>query len=338
MHKVLSLFLLVFLTGCSASEVVTKMDHQSNPDYTAVYIIHADANYTFHMNGKRYQADQEILSEAKAVGESARSGEVFIFHQQPERKRFLFFPGKDRVWYHYKGGELVGKGQYSPTGGGFSKEADLYRQMTGNSNTGRKLFFYFGHEMPSKASFAYHHSQPEHTFNTEVFANDISGFEDKFDLMVLSTCNNGNPLTVERLTGKTEYLVASPRNLHLSYLDTHSLNLLETLSDVSTKSLADSIARHSLERLSEQLQTMVTVGVYEMDVVEEYMGPYADSYANYLGSVQQKSLFTDNADCNTLEIFEGQRIPEKGAKIYFSSTAFGREAGLEHHSAWGCKE
>lgn len=314
------------------------MNQQSNPDYTAVYMVHADANYTFHMNGNKFQADQEILSEAKAVGKSARNGEVIIFHQKPERKRFLFFPGKDRVWYHYKGGELVGKGKYSPYGGGISKEADLYRQMIGDRDTGRKLFLYFGHEIPSKASFTYHHSQPKEVFNSEVFADEISGFEDEFDLMVLSTCNNGNPLTVEKLIGKTEYLVASPRNLHLSYLDTHSLNLLETRPDISTKSLADSIARNSFERLSEQLQTMITVSVYDIDAVEKYINPYADNYTNYLDSIQQKSLFTDNTDCSNLGVFEGQEIPEKGVRTYFSSTAFGRESGLEFHSAWGCKK
>jgi len=326
---------LILLTGCSTVDIVTETKI-TDVEYTAVYMIHGDANYTYHINGDRLQADEEVVEEAIARGKASASGEVFIFHQKPERKRFLFFSKKDRVWYHYRGGELVGKGNYSPQGGGFKAEAKLYEQMAGEG--GRKMFFYFGHEVPSKSSFAYHNSQPELTFNTEIFTEDISLFEDLFDIVLLSTCNNGNLLMAAALAGKSKYLIASPRNLHLSYIDTQSLQLLEENPSVSNKILADSIAQRSFNRLSSQLQTLVTVGVYDLDVIKNYIDSFADDYGRYLQKIEQETLFSDNTDCRKLDIFTDQDIPEKGITLLFSPPAFGREAGLESHSAWGCKQ
>ena len=311
---------------------------QQNPidvQYSAIYMIHADANYTYHQDGNRLQADEQILEEAISIAKDADHGEVFIFHQKPERKRFLFFPKKDRVWYHFRGGELVGKGVYSPEGGGFSAEAKIYNQKS--ASEGRKLFFYFGHEVPSQASFIYHKSEPDHDFNTEIFTDTITQFESSFDLVLLSTCNNGNPLMAASLMGKADYLVASPRNLHLSYLDTQALSLLEDQPSVPTEVLADSIAQKSFNRLSSELQTLVTVGVYNLDVVGNYIKSYSDRYVDHLKIIQQESLFTDNVDCAELDIFAENKIPENGATLYFSPPAFGRQANLTSHSAWGCK-
>ena len=335
MVRILTLLLFVLLIGCSSSKITTPTN-SGDVDYSVVYMVHADANYTYHVEGDRLKADEQTVQEAIEVGKASVHGEVIIFHQKPERKRFLFFPKKDRVWYHYREGELVGKGSYSPQGGGFKAEAELYQKMS--VDEGRKMFFYFGHEIPSKASFTYHHSDPDQEFNTEVFAEDITGFEDHFDLILLSTCNNGNPLMANQLAGKSKYLIASPRNLHLSYVDTQSLKLLEESPSVSTEALADSIAWNSFDRLSSELQTLVTLGVYNLDVVGSYIGSYADEYVRHLQSIQQESLFRDNTDCGKLDMFANQNIPEKGVTLYFSPPAFGREANVTSHSAWGCKQ
>ena len=336
MNKIVHLsLLLVLFSACSTVNKTTDIP-SADVDYTAVYMIHGDANYTYHEDGKRYEADQMKVEEAINRGKAAKNGEVFIFHQQPERKRFLFFPGKDREWYHYRKGKLIGGGSYSPQGGGFAAEAELYSSRA--SDNGRKLLLYFGHEIPSKASFRYHNSKPQFIFNTEIFSRDIALFESMFDLVLLSTCNNGNPYMASMLTDKSDYLVASPRDLHLSYMETHSLDLLEKKTTVSNKILADSIANSSFKELDQRLQTLITIGVYDLNVIDSYIDEYASGYIFYLENHDQESLFRDNTDCRNLEIFANQYIPEIGTKLYFEPPAFGKEANLENHSVWGCKD
>jgi len=334
MNKVLSFILLFVLAACSTVDKTTR-EPIPEADYTLVFMVHGDANYTYHENGERYRADERMIDEAIARGKASTNGEVFIFHQKPEGKRFFVVPKKDRVWYHFRGGELTGKGAYSPKGGGFEAEAEIYKSMA--SEQGRKMFLYFGHEIPSQASFTYHNSQPKQRFNTRIFTEDITLFEDKFDLVVLSTCNNGNPLMASGLTGKSRYLVASPRDLHLSYMDTRALQELEERPSITTGTLADSLAKDSFKRLSEQLQTLVTVGIYDLDVIDTYIHTWADTYSTYLEKLDQESLFRDNTECNKLDIFTDKSIPVSGTSLYFEAPAFGREAGRSTHSVWGCK-
>lgn len=332
----LGIFLIAFLSGCSSSLKIADQ-HAIQPDYTLVYMIHGDANYTYHENGKRFKADQEIVAEAKSVARKAKHGEVFIFHQKKERKKLLFFPQKDRIWYHYRGGVLVDKGKYSPEAGGFGREAELY-QAEAVAHSDRKIFMYFGHEIPSKTSLIYHRSLPKKPFNTEIFAKDLTKFEPHFDLLLLSTCNNGNPWMAESVADKVNYMIASPRNLHLSYMETQGLSLLEEAPNVSTKQLADTLALQSFERLSGQLQTMVTIGVYDLHEIGKYIHDYSNGYVAYLNKLRQKSLFTDNTDCNSMEVFKNQPIPQNGAHLYFKPPAFGRDSNLKNHSVWGCKQ
>lgn len=331
-----SFLLLLMVVGCSATKNVNPQK-PSEPVYTLIYVIHGDANYTYHINSERYQADKEVVAQAMNMGETAKAGEVLIFHQKPERKRFLFFPKKDRVLYHYKGGELVEKTAYSPIGGGLSKEAELFRNIRSESSK-RMMMLYFGHEIPSDSSLVYHRSQPQQVFDIESFTEDMGDFGKKFDLVVLSTCNNGSPFMAQSLIGKTDYLVASPRNLHLSHLHSSKLKMLEKDPSVSTEIIADSIAYDSFQRLTESVRTMVTVGVYNLNKTANYLDAYAEKYEAYLSDIEQETLFKDNTDCTRLSFLGNDKIPDQGTKLYFKPPAFGREANLKTHSPWGCKE
>lgn len=329
---VLSLWVL---SGCSATEYTLRPE--SAVEYRLIYLIHGDASYRYHMRGEDHQADEKVLEEALELAARARQGEVFIFHQKPEKARFLFFPGKDRKWYHFVNGKLVGESAYSSASGGLSKEASIYRRHKTGKEV-RTVFQYFGHEIPTSSFTAYHRSQPGLNFDTEIFSRDLSLFEDRFALTMLSTCNNGNPLMAARLMEQTRYLVASPRNLHLSHLDTQQLLLLEEQQDISTHALADSVARHSFQRLSAALQTMVTIGVYDLQAAASYLPGLANRYEQHLENIQQRTLFEDNTDCASLPVFGDAPLPEEGTHLYFQPPAFGREAGLTTHSSWGCKK
>jgi len=337
MLKYFSVFiLLIVFLGCSTTKQTTPKN-VVQPAYTLVYVIHGDGNYTYHLNSKKYQADEEALAQAMSMGESAKTGEVLIFHQKPERKRLLFFPKKDRVFYHYNGGELVEKTVYSPIDGGLEKESDLFARVKSGSSK-RAVLLYYGHEIPSDSSLVYHRSQPGQNFDINTFADDVGDFRKKFDLVILSTCNNGSPAMAKALTGKADLMVASPRNLHLSHLQSSKLNMLEEDPAVATELLADSIAVHSFDRLSGMVQTMVTVGVYNLKKTSDYLDGYAKKYEAYLSDRKQETLFTDNSDCNTLPFIGNEKISDEGTKLYFKPAAFGREARLKYHSAWGCKQ
>ncbi|MDX1642598.1 MAG: hypothetical protein R3220_12920, partial [Balneolaceae bacterium] len=189
----LSIFVLPLFWSCSTSKKISN-EENSNVRYTLVYIIHGDANYTYHLNGKKRKADIDVLNRAIETGRNAKHGEVFIFHQKPERKLLFLIPKKDRTFYHYKNGELVGGKLYSPAGGGLAAEVRLFNDNK-SVQTERNVFLYFGHEIPvGSPRLVYHQSKPLHPFNTEIFAHNFQNFDANFDLTVLSTCNNGNPL------------------------------------------------------------------------------------------------------------------------------------------------
>lgn len=325
--------------GCSSSQKISTnktTSSFSNPEYSLTYLIHGDANYLYHENGKDYEADEEALNDALDIARNANSGEVFIFHLKPERKILGLFPKKDRHYYHFVHGKLLEEGKYSPSDGGFSKEGIIYNELA-TPTTKRNFLFYFGHEIPTFKDQHYHSSQPKQIFNTEVFSDHISKFSSSFDLTILATCNNGNPKMLHALGEKTDYVIASPQNLHLSYLSLEKLSLLEEDPTIDTKLLADSIAENSFSTLSSKLQTMVTVGVYDLSTINDYSGKLATEYDNYLENVSAKPRFTDNIDCASISELE-TLLRSSGVKLYFSPPAFGRKASISSHSGWGCKE
>jgi hypothetical protein len=328
-----------FLTGCTSSRSVSQAnlpDASLNTDYSLIYIIHGDANYLYHEEGKSILADKKALHDAIDIARKAYSGEVFIFHQKPERKILGIFPKKDRVLYHFVNGQLITQDKYSPKDGGFTKESQLYNMLT-VSKSERKFFVYLGHEVPTFSDQNYHASEPDFEFDTDVFSDHISDFSSTFDLTIVSTCNNANPKFIDSLSDKTKYLIASSQNLHLSYLNLEDLGLLEGRSEIETGALADSIAQRSFNDLSEKLQTMVTVGVYDMSVVGEYSKIINSTYSEYLEDVSAKPRFTDNIDCATIPSLQ-PLISSNGIKHYYKPAAFGRKAAQKTHSGWGCKE
>lgn len=307
-----------------------------NSKYSLIYLIHGDANYIYHENGKRYQADEQALEDALAIAKKARSGEVFILHQKPERKILGLFPKKDRVFYHFVNGALQNKMNYSPEDGGFTKEAQIYNELSA-AETNRNFFFYFGHEIPTFTEQHYHTSQPDQKLNTAIFSDHLSAFSPFFDLTVVSTCNNGNPKFVHALSDNTEFLIASPQNLHLSYFTLKKISLLEENPEIETEALADSIAQDSFTELSANLQTMITVGVYDLSLIESYSATLADRYSIYLEDISAKPLFTDNIDCVNLPFLRNS-LDTNGISLYYKPPAFGRKASQKTHSGWGCKE
>ncbi len=346
--RLIALFSLTALfAGCTTAELITGSGQPAageNIRYSAVYVIHADGDYLYYDNERNpRQADRKVLREAKLMGEGAAGGEVFIFHQLPERKILWMFPKKDRRLLHYRNGELVRTQRYSPRTDDpvLSAEAELYSEYSAGttSDSLQRFFFYFGHQIPEEGGKGYHRSLPGKEMNTRKFGESLRLFlpseAHKFALTALSTCNNGSPSTVHLLQPHTGILLASPQNLHLSHIDTRELKLLESEGKIPPVKLANAIAEDSFNRLSD-LQTAVTLTVYDMERVGKYISGMASAYRAHLEE-QDFNRYDESTDCSDLAFLK-QFDAGSGVQKWYKPPAFGRKAGKQTHSGWGCAD
>lgn len=313
--------------------------------YSVIYYIHADAGYLYHdPDGQPVQANARVLDTALAIAENARSGEVFIFYQRPEKKFLGIFPQKRSRFYHYTNGQKSTQVKYRHSDKQepfLATEAQLYKQYGEHTpgNDRQHYFLYFGHEIPKEKGTNYHRTLPDIEVNTASFAGGIRQFfgadEQKFDLVVLSTCNNGTPAMAELLMPATELLLASPQNLHLSHIDTDSMAILERDPGPSPVQLAQSMAGQTYRRLAATIQTTITLALYELDKVQPYINELHTSAVTHEQSAQA-NLFRDNADCARFPFFDAGKY-QAGVETWFKPSRFGRGNNSETHSGWGCK-
>lgn len=341
---------LLCVWGCqtmqnSASSIPhsTLATESSEVQYSLIYVIHGDANYLYHdEKGQGLQADEQQLQEAIAVARQAKQGEVFIFHLRPEEQFLWLFPKKDRLFLHYRNGERITRKKYSPLPdqGNFEKEIELYHQFR-STTPSRKVFLYYGHEIPAQKYTGYFESRPQISFDIQQFVQGMGSFlgrEETFDLTVLSTCDNGTPRAVSALRGKTEFLVASPENLHLSHIDSDRLLQLEQ-PDKSVAEVGRSIAEATYERLADFLQTVVTIAVYDMNRAQAAAERLSGEYKEYHSGKEDLLIEQENIDCSALPFWNDQSgyANRAGVEIFFKSPAFGPKAHRETHSGWGCQ-
>lgn len=350
--KYLALFLsfiigLIFL-GCSHSTELTKKhlpEKTAEVNYSVIYYIHADSDYLYHTpEGNPIRENSAVLATAFEVAEAAVSGEVFIYYQRSEKKFLGLFPRKKSRFYHYKNGQLVHRVKYRHPD---KKEAflttevqllDQYR-VQNRADDHQNYFLYFGHEIPSGDKEGYHRSLPDIEVNTNTFAKGIQNFllsdEDRFDLVVLSTCNNGSPAMAELLIPFTDAMLASPQNLHLSHFDSDKMELLESKPDISPLRLGHSMAEQTYQRLETTIHTAITIALYDLEVVQAYIN--ALTLLTSVNKGSDRSLqFQDNVDCAEINPFEAEAY-RQGLETWYKPTRFGRKSGTSTHSGWGCK-
>lgn len=332
--------MLLFWAGCKTNASISNKA-QDPPQYSLIYLVHADADYSFYDGtGNRKKADKKVIEEAKMIGEQALKGEVFIFYQRPERKFLWLFPKKDRLMLHYRNGELVRKHRYSPGDRQFSAESEFYANYS-YSDISSKYLFYFGHEIPSENKRFYHRSRPAVEVSTTTFTKGITSFlpdnsDNKFDLVVLSTCNNGTPGMVNQFHPITEFLLASPQNLHLSHIDTENISVLESSPLTSGKDIAKKMAKSTFEQLSASVQTVISLSVYEMKNISRDIERRYNLYQEKYLPDNSQYRSTDNTDCLELPFFSDVKNESRGISTWFRSSKFGREANIRSHSGWGC--
>lgn len=343
--------LVVSLSSCSTGPVVqheaprAELAFPGTP-YSIVCIIHGDGDYLYHdTGGNEYRADEEALAAAKRVAERNPLAEVFIFHQKPRRRFLFFFPLRDGAFSYYRNGRFILEEPYWRDEGGspLDPEVTLFHRFRADTlREEATVFLYFGHEIPEFGGGGYHASSPDRSFTVQDLAGGLQGFvprSGRFDLMVLSSCFGGTPYTIGTLGPFARTIIASPDNLHLSYFDLQSLERLDlSLGDRDVPAFAQRFACQAFERLERDVQTAVSVAVYDVDRVRNFIRDVDTVYGATLAALEgttQATAAIGHCDCADLPSYVRPAMSE-GVEVFYRPARFGRSKNKQEHSGWGC--
>lgn len=347
-NKCICAALLIFSVSCSSDLSIkneTLLTEES--EYSLVFIIHGDGNYFYHdTNGNEYIADEITLEKAKNIAQQNLNAEVFIFHQKPERNFLLFFPLKDGEFYYYRNGQLAANETYwrDQEVSNFDFEAGIYNSFSSsNQHKMLNMFLYFGHEIPELGGVGYDESYPDRAFNIKHLAsglNSLTSDSTKFDLMILSTCFGGTPYTIRTLTPYAKYIIASPENLHLSYFDLDVFERLDfNLHDRDIHAFAKRFAQQAFDRLTSEIQTEVSVAVYDVNRVQNFLNSVHNVYENSLITLRGESRLysptVEHCDCADIAEYVLPTIND-GVDLFYRAARFGRAKHKQNHSGWQC--
>jgi hypothetical protein len=339
--------LAVWLAACSSTmPPAGDGGGPANPSrYSLVFIIHGDGDYLYHdALGHARSADEEVVSKAQVIAEQNPNAEIFIFHQIKRRHVLFLIPRRDGRAYCYRNGRLLAETSYWRDQGEarFDPEVRIYRQWAeGEPRPPRRLLFYFGHELPEFNRVGYDASYPTRNVTVRDLAEavaHIAGEAGKIDLLVLATCFGGTPHTIGALAPHARYIVASPDNLHRSYFDLGPLANLDPAAEAgAVADLADRFARHAFEQLTREVQTAVSVVVYDVNDADAYLNRVTETYDRTLtvaNGVSPTALI-EHCDCADDSAYALPGM-SKGLTVRYRAPRFGRMKNEEHHSGWEC--
>ncbi len=344
--------LAVSLTSCGGALSVEREPQLTKEGvlatrYSIVCVIHGDGDYLYHdTGGNEHAADEEALAGAMRVGQQNPCAEVFIFYQRPERHFLFFFPLHDGEFYCYRNGRLVAQEAYWRDLGEshFAAETELYRRfLPENQRDLARVFLYCGHEIPEFDGAGYDASYPDRSFTVQCLADGLRGFagqSGKFDLVILATCFGGTPYTIGTLGAFARYIVASPDNLHLSYFGFQALERLDlSVRDGDVHALAERVARRAFDRLLREVQTAVSVVVYDGDRVREFLDSVREIYRQTVITLKDEGPASmtrlEHCDCADVSAYVRPTMSE-GVEVLYRPARFGRSKDKQHHSGWEC--
>lgn len=343
--------LIALMSSCRTVGVEdhAPVDTSVPVDQSIVILIHGDGDYLYHdTDGTAFQADEEAVDEALRIAERNPTAEVFIFHERPRKRRLFLFPRDDGTFYYFRAGELLVEETYRRGKGDarLNPEVAYYHRYGSASEPGIRMLVYMGHEIPEMGNVRYDGSRRHGAFSLSHFSRgmaELTRDNGPFDLMVLSTCYGGTPHTIRAMAPFAQNIIASPDNLHLSHLDLAALERLDEKLEPgdghpgeTVPDLALQFARESFDRLAEDLQTVVTVAVYDVDRVLEYVNQVAPAYDSTLASLQGLApARLEHVDCAEIEGFIRPGMSE-GVDVFYRPPQFGRRADRSSHSGWQC--
>jgi hypothetical protein len=338
--------LAVLLAGCS-STMPPPHDEAviggSPPRYSLVFIIHGDGDYLYHNTlGEARRADEDVLVQAQSIAARLPDAEVTIFHEIPRRHVLFVVPRHDGRAYYYRHGQLLGKASYWRDQGDshFAPEAQLYAQFAGKQSPPPvRLFLYFGHELPEFNGAGYDASYPERRVTIQDLAEGVRTLareSGKFDLLVLATCFGGTPHTIDALAPYARTIITSPENLHLSYFDLEPLATLDIGPGAGeVAAFADRFARNAFDHLVSEVQTAVSVVVYDVNATNAFRASVAGDYDRALTMTNGMPASVDHCDCADDSTYSRPEM-SKGLTVLYRAPRFGRMKNEQHHSGWEC--
>ncbi len=339
----LAMFLLV-----SCSTVPPAQDESqlagSPPRYSLVFIIHGDGDYLYHDTlGRARRADKDVFERAQAIATGLPNADVVIFHEIERRHVLFLIPRHDGRAYYYRRGRLVAQESYWRDQGDshFAPEAKLYKQFAGaQPHPPVRMLLYFGHELPEFNGLGYDESYPKRRVTINDLAEgvkNIAGESEELDLLVLATCFGGTPHTISALAPYARYIIASPENLHLSYFDLEPLASIEVGSgDADIAAFADRFARNAFDQLVSEVQTAISVVVYDVSATGAFRDSVHAAYARTLTAANGTSLAAvEHCDCASDSTYARPGMG-RGLTVLYRAPRFGRMKHEQRHSGWEC--
>ena len=314
--------------------------------FSLIYIIHGDGSYLYHdANGNPFYADKEALRQAISVAEHNTESEVSIFHLKRRKGLLGYLSQKDGDFYYYLGGRLFYKLAYSRKRNRlpFEIESSLFRKYTSEVTHSHNFLLYFGHQIPEFDGRKYHASYPCRKLTIENFSNGLKEFkvqregeEHKFDLIVVSTCYSGTPGVIKSLLPHARFIIASPDNLHLSYIHSALFQSLDESEYFDEYRFMKRVAGDAFEELCRNTQTMITISLYDTEKVAPFLIDIEEYYCQIIEMLgSSRSIQPEPFDCGEDPFFSGKGIGE-GVDVFYRPPKFGKEKNKLTHSGWNC--
>lgn len=301
-------------------------------DLSVIIMIHGDAGYLYHdQEGKKQEADQRILGRAIKVAGQLDNAEVFIYHQKRLEKFLFFFKKKDGDFYYFRNGRFYIKKAYSRAKSvkQLSAESQLYHQYRSVTPAGKRLFFYYGHQIPDVQNEPYHASYANLDYSIDDFGRGLESFavNSKFDLLVMSTCYSASVPHLKKLIAYSRFLIASPENLHLSYMDIEPLTEFSRFADVYE--FATYFAKSVYHSLANTSRTVVSIGLYE----SEKLVPALSHMKDY--GTARFSHSPEYVDC--FDLYSADSLMNMpGVEVLYKPPQFGPNKLKRSHSGLEC--
>jgi hypothetical protein len=344
--------LSVLLSSCSPKLSVLEESRLSEykpleTKYSIIFLIHGDSDYLYlDTIDNEYNADEETVINAKKIAEQNPNAEVFIFHQKPRRHFLFFFPLKDGELYYYRNGKLITNESYwrDQEKPNFDNEVAYYQRFHSvNQNKLINIFLYFGHEIPEFGGAGYDESYPDRTFTIDDLVGGLKNLTSDsliFDLTILSTCFGGTPYTIGKLIPFTRTIIASPENLYLSYFNLDPLEQLDiNLQDRDVQAFAKRFARQSFDKLTSNIQTTVSIAVYDAKMVQNFVNTVQKNYNQTLNSLNGMTKANlskiEHCDCADIPAYQISTISD-GVDVLYRPPHFGKSKNRQTHSGWEC--
>lgn len=251
------IFLIVsFVTGSDTDSITTRI----------IYYIHGDASYLFHNeNGEETRADFRMLNQALCVAGSTTNSEVFILHHKPARKILFFFTLKNLDFYYFRKGRLIEKSTHGlKEQSGVHQQFDLIKRITPHSSENIRTFFiYYGHRIPEDEGYGYNSSQTDKSFNISILKEALNLYNNKFELILLSTCKNGTRHSISQILPLTKFIIASPEDLSLYHISSLPFKIFNREPEITTESFIKVLTEYAFRKLKSQTLTITTISIYD---------------------------------------------------------------------------